>query len=407
MFNNTQRSHKGKCPTCQNIIEYQTIKFIAENDIGEMICICSNCNESFKISTKNPRESTVISGAIKQQYIDYEINEPSTHPSISEEIQFEGSLFYQEKKYNYQSNPLYICSCNHNTNLEEIAYMALNKSESEWKSILGRYTNAYLAGQAKLIENVIIQCNINCSFCNREHNAFFYKLYKDVDAFLPSQFMLGSISNSLELDIHLSGVLSKNDFMCYLIKLLSRWEMLFDQYYLIFPYIGSTYTKAQDILEIWTKILSQIQNSKKAHIKSIGQTFKSQSQKQFDSVYGENAYSFLKEYGLTPIEIDQNQGLQHFHAKIYCALRNDKIELYSGSANLMHGPSLEQMTMTIHTKNLDNVYQKYLSHFKITKDEAFDTPYPEYHSHLIIQQCAPSFSYRYITQSDLISLVES
>lgn len=66
---NTKKQFKGECPHCENVIDYYELKFTLENDIGEMIAKCKNCNNMFGIKCKNPAESDIVSGADKIDYL--------------------------------------------------------------------------------------------------------------------------------------------------------------------------------------------------------------------------------------------------------------------------------------------------------------------------------------------------
>ena len=135
MIPHTKTYYKGKCPSCRSIIEFHSIHFTIDNDKGEMVSTCNNCEAMFRIVTRNPDESYISYGARKNSSIDYEIESASAYPDISDVVQFEGSLNDTKMIFDPNSKPLYLCSsCG-----EGLEKKAFSKLEETFSKIIQAY----------------------------------------------------------------------------------------------------------------------------------------------------------------------------------------------------------------------------------------------------------------------------
>ncbi|RAY88715.1 hypothetical protein DP190_01130 [Enterobacter cloacae] len=388
---------KGECPSCQNIISYMEIKYVAENDRGEMICQCAECENYFTIRCKNPADSAIIDGAFKTECVDYSVKLPSEHLILNAAFQYDGDLFRKSPKFDFKTINLYKCT-NCEENIEELAQSKFENEFKEWRQEVGQYICMDISGYGFNAEKSIVKIDLTCS-CGTPHSALFYKDHNHLD-FSDSDYLLGHITNCIDFDERLDGTISKSDFIEIIRKLIIRWELFFEKVYLIFPYVGHTRSENSDLIDLWTDIISQSHSDK---LKIITKT---QTLNSFEKAVSANLhdYNILKKYKFTPQSIENAIRNSRFHSKIYCGVNLDYIECLSGSANIARGPTTEQLTF----KKYDNYnifYNRFLKVFHTSKvsDEnfSFDKSNKTKDCHVMFDQ-SNQYKYSKLDKKDLI-----
>ena len=360
----TKTYYKGKCPSCRSIIEFHSIHFTIDNDKGEMVSTCNNCEAMFRIVTRNPDESYIAYGARKNSSIDYETESASAYPDISEVVLFEGSLNDTMMIFDPNSKPLYVCSsCGEG--LEKKAFSKLEETSYKLIQAYHDYTTVDIKGYGFNPEKAIFKLNLICS-CNKEYSAVFYKKY-DHNGFDISDFNLGSIIGSTPLEKVIDGTMSKDDCMELLKKALVRWELLFDKILIITPFVGNQYLSDEKLIDTWFSILSQISKDK-AKLITRSASLKKVKQAISNHIFD---YEFLKDYDLSVTHIDKAIKLQPSHAKIYCGFSENYSEMIHGSANIAYGPSREQISFKSYGSYKD-LYDSFLAPLDIKDASALE-----------------------------------
>lgn len=396
---NARNNFKGECPHCQNIIDYMELKFPMDNDKGEMICQCENCKKHFSIQCKNPDESAIINGAFKTDYRDYECESTSEYPKLIATFKYKGDLFRKTPKFNFEACNLYKCKkCD--DNVEKLAQETMEKEYQLWGEEVYQYNSMDVSGYGYDAEKSIIRINFNCS-CETSHSALFYRKYDHLE-FSDEDYLLGHITNCIDLEERMDGTISKSDFIEVIKKLIIRWELFFDRTYLIFPYVGHTRSENSELIDLWSDIISQ-SDSNKLKIITKTQTLNSYK-KAVTAIYHD--YNILSKYNFTPKAIEYAVRNTRFHAKIYCGVNTNYIECLSGSANIARGPTTEQLTFKKYD-SYDIFYDRFLKIFNTRKvsDEvfSFDNNNLTKDCHVLFDQ-STQYKYSKIEKKDLIEL---
>ena len=127
--------------------------------------------------------------------------------------------------------------------------------------------------------------------------------------------------------------------MSFISKLLIRWHLTCDRIIVASPFVGHQFDKPEQQLDRWSWLLSKL-DFKRATLITRPATlsaFRNLSD-------GDVTYDVLKRYGLENKIISANVRKQDFHAKFFIGLAPEGCEVLSGSANLLHGPSIENIT---------------------------------------------------------------
>ncbi len=348
---------RGKCPSCKNVIEYNSVQFSLDNDRGEMIAECSKCEKKLKVPTINPMESYITLGASKEDYVDYEISKPTSHAHLVEIIQFESNLNVPKPEYNLTTTPIYSCSsCG--DRLDELAFIKLKGSFLAVIKEENNYTSLVIKGYANFADKFIISNTITCS-CQKEYDTYFFKKY-DHSGYELADFKLGAITGGDALDNDIDGTKSKTECMEILKKCLIRWDFLFDSVYVITPFFGYQHLPEEKLLDTWFSIINQLNPDRSKIITRTAtlNIFKKAFSNQIHD------YSFLNEYALGVPSVDNASKLQASHAKIYCGVSSDYCEVVQGSANIAYGPSSEQISFH-QFDSYNKLYSKYLQHLNV------------------------------------------
>lgn len=389
---------KGECPYCPNIIDYMEVKFSADNDRGEMICQCVDCKNVFKIPCRNPAESSIITGAFKTDCRDYEGEAPSEYPILNTAFNYNGDIFRTTPRFDFETVHLYKCR-NCEDNIEALAQRTMESEYEKWGPEVYQYNSMDVSGYGYDAEKSIVKIDFTCS-CGTPHSALFYRKYDHLE-FSDEDYLLGHITNTIDLEERMDGTISKSDFIEIIKKLIIRWELFFEKTYLIFPYVGHTRSENSELINLWSDIISQSHSNK---LKIITKT---QTLNSFKKAVSANFhdYNILAKYKFTPQPVENAVRNSRFHSKIYCGVNLDYIECLSGSANIARGPTTEQLTF----KKYDNYnifYERFLKIFNTRKvsDEvfSFDKSNQSKYCHVMFDQ---SNQYRYskLDKKDLIN----
>ena len=304
MVPHIEKFFRGKCPHCANIIEYHIVSFYIENDTGEMICICDNCDDKFKITCANPNESYIEFGATKDSYVDYDIESSSNNNEIQSPLAFSGNLNAQNMIYDLNKKSIYHCN-NCDENLEVAAYKAFENEFSKIINAYSNYTTIDVKGYGYNPEKAVVAIDVICS-CTKKNSAIFYKTYNHA-SYTKSDFYLANIIGSKKLELLIDGTMSKSECMEVLKKMLVRWELLFDKIYIISPFVGYQRTEEDDLIDIWFGILRQLSN-KKAKIITRTASLNSFKKAFSNTVFD---YKTLVEYKMSPKNIAQVKSKLH------------------------------------------------------------------------------------------------
>lgn len=402
MYNQTKKQFKGECPHCENIIDYHELKFPIINDNGEILARCQNCKEMFGIQCKNPAESYIVSGAEKIDYLDYEGESPSTLDKLIVSFKYNGDIFRNNPKFDFESYNLYKCPhCD--DNLEKLAHEKMVNDYQEWGQRICQYISEDISGYGYDAEKSIIKVDFSCT-CECKHSALFYRNFDHRD-FSDDDFLLGHISNCISLENRIDGTITKSDFIELIKKLMIRWELLFEKTYLIFPYVGHTRSKSDELLELWGEIISQ-SDPNKLKIITKTQTLNSYKNAVSEAIHD---YNILSKFKFTPKVIDDAIRNTRFHAKIYCGVNDNYVECLSGSANIAKGPTHEQLTFKSYD-SYDTFYERFLKVFDTRKvaDDVFSIVEKSNSNkcHVLFEQ-SEGYHHSQLEKSSLIALIKS
>lgn len=363
----------GACPVCSGFIAFSvattadmplsdSLVIPALNEFGVAIGECEKCEERFKVSVINPDLCFFSSGATKVGYFilgegaENELAMSNIMPSLEEYLDRELDLNKHSQEYDSQYNPLYHCmDCDEG--LDSHAFEALEALIPLVIKRFDSYLNWWLAnGGGSSPEFMIVRAEFGCS-CGRNHIAFFSKSYAENYDFNEKSFSICNIigSKSISQSIQ-SGVYSKDQVTTYLYKLFPRWTVLFDRIYIITPFIGHQWLKKSELVSTWFGLIGRLNPQKTKIVTRHGQmaAFK----KAYEAVYGTD-YEKLERLKLGSRLISETKQSGKFHAKIYCAVSESGCEVFSGSANLVGGPSKEVMHFN-EVRELDEFRARFL-----------------------------------------------
>lgn len=347
----------AKCPQCGAPHAFSETRFPAVNDHGYWRVPCRDCDCEFVIPLKNPLES----GA-------------SFYVNLRSKTEFAGDpgdvakdiLTYDlgdrgvKHRFDYELTPLYLCAvCGES--LESKAKTAIT---ADFALITAAYTsllNLALAGQTSDCRHLVVEVPFaNCQ-CGAVHRATFYvpfawneKLQQCVD-----HYLLAGVTGSY-LPGRLEGLFSKTDIMAFLEKLFIRWHLTADRVVVATPFVGHQYLSKEDKLSLWTWLLSSL-DPEVAVFVSRKATFSGYKQ-VLEDVEGLK-FQLLESYGLANRLITADTRKQDFHAKFYIGIGAASAEVLSGSANLVKGPSIENISFRF--MNSDECAKRYLDHLRV------------------------------------------
>ncbi|MFL1517673.1 phospholipase D-like domain-containing protein [Pseudomonas prosekii] len=362
---------KGKCPSCANLIIFSEawtspiqvtpLTIVPKLDEpGEIFGRCNNCDLSFRIQVTNPDLSDFTEGATKEGFVYLEdlmtdaLNTGQNLPLMLKILKCDRSLDNYTQEYNFDGTPLYECA-NCNGNLDRIGFESLRKKMTRIHERFDNYLNWSLKkGRGNKPEHAIVRIEFSCN-CGKIHTAFFSKQYFESIDFDEHSFSLCQVINAKPISRKIRpGVYSKDQILAWIYKLIPRWMILFDQVYIITPFIGHQWLKSDALVSIWLDLIRRLDPEKSKIITRHGQL--TNFQNSYTKVHNID-YKTLTELELGSRIISETKQDRKFHAKIYCAISQSGCEVFSGSANFVHGPSQEVM----HFNEFDNINEFYES----------------------------------------------
>lgn len=352
-------AHVANCPGCGQPHHYFEVTFPVANDRGYWEVDCSRCNEQFVIELSNPRESD---GKLRRQ-IRARHEEPFDGDRAvvaCDVLQHSIDLNQNSWSFNYSAASLYRCAKD-SSDLEQLAKDALGANIAE---ILSAYRTAvnYLLKGGEDHDIALARVPLTCS-CGGKHTASFYaRLALGTESGPSSEedFLLADVSGAM-MEETLDGIVSKDDAMDILEKLVIRWNLLADQILIVAPFVGSTYLSNEKQLAIWSWLLRML-NAEKSVFLTRGATYKAYKEvMETDGVPVE----LLEKFGLENKIVAMDARKQDFHAKFFAGVSEQSCEVMSGSANLVRGPSVENITFRV----MDKVafHERYLDRMKLKK----------------------------------------
>lgn len=330
---------KLKCPHCDSLHSYQEVRFPVENDSGFWVVECDACQQDFYFPVKNPKESSFVkSHLIKRKLLDEE--RPEDCLGVKEAVRYNINLNKISHQFDYSSNAIYRCR-HSGSSLEAQAEKALLNALNAIVQAHYEVTNVYLASRLPDFEYFVVTLDIDCS-CGEKHSCAFYtKFSKNGDIpDNPSDYLLADISNT-DFYGSLSRIASKSEIMGYLEKFLIRWNLFAKKIVIAAPFVGHQYLSKEDKLEIWNWLLTQLDPNKSIFVTRPA-TFKLYKS-VLEEVDGLDPL-LLAEFELENRLIAANTKKQDFHAKFFAGISDDCAEVLSGSANLVKGPSMENVS---------------------------------------------------------------
>ncbi|MDC7698013.1 hypothetical protein [Vogesella indigofera] len=329
-----KRPMVAKCPECGKPHRFTNVKHPVINDPGYWEIRCSGCAEIFCIPGLHDVFDSFAGPEVDIVTRSEDSVAESAHPVSTEVAVYRLDMNRLELAYDLASCALYHCACEQA--LDELAYAQLRAEFDEVQreysyrvhyALKGRFCAHYVTA------NVIFTCP-----CSQSHTATFYTRFMHDNSKRPTveNYILADVAG-VELNDILDGVRSKNDAMDILGKLILRWNLLADQILIASPFVGHQFMSASKQLEIWEWLLGLLDPQIAIFLTR--------------STAWTNYRKSLTDAGL-PLEVLENFGLENkvvsaghtkhdFHAKFYVGISEDWSEVYSGSANLVRGPSME------------------------------------------------------------------
>lgn len=368
-----------RCPNCTSVAtvtEAFTKSCSLDNGIvvpsfderGVIVGECSNCHKSFAIDVVNPELSDFNGGAAKiDHYFDVgdEIKNESYKniPKATSKVKGDGNLTQYYVNFFYDEYPLYVCGrCGQN--LETSSLKAFKEQFEKFHSKHNNYINWSLSNaHGQNPDYAIAKLNFKCT-CGNLCASFFFKKYIETYDLKIEEFSICNIIGSQKItDTILSGVYSKDNSVSWLYKLIPRWTLLFDKVYIITPFIGHQWLNPPKLMKNWLELINRLDHRKSKILLRYGQF------SRFKKAYAkENSESYerLSEFDLGVNLLSEIKQTNDFHAKIYCGISRDDCEVFSGSANLVRGKSMEVMHFNKY-KNFNDFNKAFLSPLEINE----------------------------------------
>lgn len=374
-----------ECPYCRNIVTFTeahlkpldiskltTIPF--QDEEGVVIGECIKCHQEFALNVINPDFSFFKKGA---SLIGHYFNEDGKdiksvfqrekyedHRYALERVEGDDDLVSYRLNYSYDEYPLYVCKhCN--TNLETLSLQKLDEKFDKLLENLNRFIGFNVKSGGVVDPEYILVKNSFACFCGREHHSFFFKKYREIIDIKPTEFAICNITGAHSFDKKIKpGVYSKSNIVSWIYKLIPRWTIIFDKVYIITPFIGHQHKDPAELTDIWIELINRL-DPKKSHI-----WVKSGELSKFKNAYfkvNNIEYNKLNDFNLGSALLSETTQNKDFHAKIYCGISANRCEVFSGSANLVRGPSLEVMHfMTL--ENFHDFNESFLAPIGIKED---------------------------------------
>jgi hypothetical protein len=379
-FEDRRRKHVANCPRCKTSHAYVDVKHVMVNDPGYWVVKYSGCKQPFCIPGLH---DVFDSYGTDLDILAREEGDASEaeHPVAQEMAQYNLKLIELTLGYDYTTCPLYECTCTRPLDMQ-----ALRRLESEICEVNKEYRyRIHYALKGKLYaEYVVAKIAMTCE-CGAPHEATFYsRLVSDWDhpPLKAADFVLADVTGA-QLSESLDGVRSKDDAMDLLAKLVARWNLLADQVMIASPFIGHRFLAYDKQMVIWEWLLGMLDPRMTVFVT------RSASWKAYRSAMEACGLpvSVLEKFGLENKVVSAGQSKQDFHAKFYAGLAKDWAEVYSGSANLLRGPSMENTSFKRTTRDAFN--SRYLAQMALKQDLPVPDPKADQRS-LVMYRSKPA-----------------
>lgn len=334
LISDRERPMVAKCPRCGTPHRFTDVKHPIANDPGYWEIKCGGCTEIFCVPGLHDVFDSFSDPEVEIVNRSEDDVAESPHPVAHEIAVYRLNMNRQELTYDLASCALYQCACGQA--LDELAYAQL-RSEFEGVQREYAYRVHYALKRRFYAHYVTVDVTFPCP-CNQSHTATFYTRFMEDESkgWSVEDYILADVAGA-ELGEILDGVRSKNDAMDLLGKLILRWNLLADQVLIASPFVGHQYMPAAAQLEIWEWLLGLL-DPRIAIFLTRATAWKSYRKSLADSGL---PLDVLESFGLENKVVSAGYTKQDFHAKFYAGISDDWSEVYSGSANLVRGPSME------------------------------------------------------------------
>lgn len=350
------------CPRCQNPFHYTECKYVGgENDDGGWKVKCKSCNQTFKIGIQNPRESyTDLGWQIEDRFYEWPSDDlPMATEVVAHSLQMRKVVW----NFNKNSTPLYICkACGQS--LDELAYNLLEKERGSLQKSWLNAENYLLAASGPSSDHILISLTVTCG-CGASGSAIFNAKTNLGASSVPmyERCQLVHVGNA-EFEDRLNCLASKSEVMELLEKLLIRWYAACDQIFLATPFVGHQWMRKGDVQEIWDWLFRNL-DPDRVTLLTRRATWTSFKNMQNASGMG---FDELERYGLEDKVVSSGITKQGFHAKFFAGVSNEMVEVFSGSANLLRGPSIENVSFKrMSVDQFENKYMKVIGYGGLLK----------------------------------------
>lgn len=342
------------------------------NDRGSWLVACRACHKKFVIDLRNPEESPVGDCLVIERFDDDIAPYDGDAPRPGARAFYQLDLNQDRLRFDYGATSLYRCA---DTD-EDLEAPALEALKASYPAIVGQIAIAshhLMRGPA--VEHVVVKVGVACR-CDGRHEALFYMpLRLDLEALPEAEsFLLADVSGA-DISDRLTGIRSKTAIMDSLEKLIARWRLFCDQVLISTPFIAGQYKTKAERLEIWERLLGQL-DPNRTLLLTRGKTF-SEYRAALDASGLDSA--ILKRFGLENQIVSSGRKKQDFHSKIYAGI-GDCSEMLSGSANVLRGPSQENVSF--HAFSRAQIQRKYLDPLQVV----LPTPQRRCRHHLMIAE---------------------
>lgn len=377
-MNVVHRDEIAKCPSCGANINLKVGRYPGGiNDLGGWILKCNACASLFPLKVINPDDaSSVCSGATIIDRWDDEINNRA-HTLAKHGVVDTGQAVERmqlvthgepEDFYDLESRALYRCTaCG--TELDEKAYEALSEHLESINFAFAAYLNCYLARSGGAPEGISARVETACT-CGRAHEARFYRNFAESFPEQAADYWLIDIAPTAPVPegrktLDVDGIFSRDDCIAILEKLLLRWQAGHSAVLLAAPFIGFNFPGAKKkVPDLWNWVLKYT-NPAKTLLITRKATFNLLKEVVKNT---EMDVEFLKSWGVlnpTLSKLDEKKAFfkEDFHAKFYCGISADTVEVLVGSFNIHEGSYVENIHLLRYS--LADFSKRYLLEMKM------------------------------------------
>lgn len=354
------------CPQCNSCIIYQSPTFEGYNDSGWIVLECAECKKKYEslkakhpktkatstfliVKARNPNETSISQGAEKKEYFDsdtYEFAEVMqnypTAQKINKCVDISGYNPNEKNRNDCLNLPNFICSCG--ASLVDSAKIQWDADASEIGKTYADVRTMYYEWSRQDYKQLEIEVPFKCANCQAEHIAYFGKsINGDADC-VWNQNSLQLVNINQKIDrMKIMGTKSKTECLKILSTFLARWNVIAQEIMLVTPFIGTQYQNAEELEESWNWI---VKNTNPTKTRLITRTKTLNDFRKEYPKFGKDIDLFVN-YELEPDIITNSEKLNSSHSKFYAGIIGDRVELLSGSFNLVGGPSNEQISFDV------------------------------------------------------------